>query len=107
MLIIDVKGKISLKIPYKDNLSTIAAKIIDTPNGDSVWAFNNQEFNPYNGVFTAKAINIPQNKTIKIELPIITLKINSKEIMPINACSFKIANNKNNEPNTYLVCFWC
>ena len=39
----------------------ILAKIILPPRGDSTCAFNNQEFNPYTGVFTANAINIPQN----------------------------------------------
>jgi hypothetical protein len=32
--------------------------------GDSTWAFSNQTFKNIVGVFTAKAINIPQNNKI-------------------------------------------
>jgi hypothetical protein len=54
-------GKINLNIPYKLNFNTIAAKIILPPKGDSTWAFNSQLFKKIVGVFTAKAINIPEN----------------------------------------------
>jgi hypothetical protein len=57
-------GNSSLNTPYKANFKTIAAKRTLPPNGDSTWAFNSQEFKPYNGVFTAIAIKIPANKTI-------------------------------------------
>ena len=40
----------------------MAAKIILPLRGASVWAFNNQLFNPYTGVFTAIEKKIPQNK---------------------------------------------
>jgi len=57
-------GRINLNIPYKLNFKTIAASTILPPKGDSTCAFNNQLFKNMVGVFTAKAINIPQNKNI-------------------------------------------
>ena len=57
-------GNINLKIPYKLNFNTIAAKITLPPKGDSTCAFKSQVFKNITGVFTAKAINIPQNKNI-------------------------------------------
>jgi hypothetical protein len=52
-------GNINLKIPYRLNLSTIAANIILPPKGDSTWAFKSQVFKKIVGVLTAKAIKIP------------------------------------------------
>jgi hypothetical protein len=58
------KGNINLNIPYRLNFKTIPANIILPPKGDSTWALSNQLFKKIVGVFTAKAINIPQNKNI-------------------------------------------
>lgn len=58
------KGNISLNTPYKLSLRTTAANIILPPKGDSTWAFNSQVFKKIVGVFTAKAMNIPENKNI-------------------------------------------
>ena len=55
------KGNINLNIPYKLSFNTIPASIILPPNGDSTCAFRSQEFRNIVGVFTAKAINIPEN----------------------------------------------
>jgi len=57
-------GNINLNIPYKLSFSTIPAKIILPPKGDSTCAFKSQEFKNIVGVLTAKAINIPQNSII-------------------------------------------
>jgi hypothetical protein len=57
-------GKINLKTPYRLNFKTIPANIILPPKGDSTCAFNNQLFKKLVGVFTANAINIPENKNI-------------------------------------------
>jgi hypothetical protein len=54
-------GNINLNIPYKLNFNTTLASNILPPKGDSTWAFNNQLFKKIVGVFTANAINIPQN----------------------------------------------
>jgi hypothetical protein len=42
----------------------MAANIILPDKGDSTWAFNNQLFRYITGVFTAKAMKIPINKSI-------------------------------------------
>jgi phosphoribosylaminoimidazole-succinocarboxamide synthase len=60
-------GNINLKIPYKLNFNTIAANSILPPKGDSTCAFSNHVFKNITGVFTAKAINIPQNKKNCVE----------------------------------------
>lgn len=57
-------GSINLSIPYKLSFNTIPAKIILPPRGDSTWAFKSQEFKNIVGVFTAKAIKIPENRNI-------------------------------------------
>jgi hypothetical protein len=55
-------GKINLNIPYKLSFNTIPANTILPPKGDSTCAFKSQLFKNIVGVFTANAINIPQNK---------------------------------------------
>jgi hypothetical protein len=54
-------GNINLNTPYKLSFNTMAANSILPPKGDSTCAFNNQLFRKITGVFTANAINIPQN----------------------------------------------
>lgn len=94
------KGKVgnnSLKRPYKANLSTIAAKTILPPNGDSTCAFSNQELNPYIGVLTPKAIIIPINKHTCRNKSKFILSKTSKSVLPEIEPIVRIDNNINKE----------
>jgi hypothetical protein len=62
MVTIGNRGRISLRIPYKLNFNTMAAKIILPPKGDSTCALSNQPFTKITGALIAKAIQIPKNK---------------------------------------------
>jgi len=93
------KGKINLNIPYKLNFKTIPASTILPAKGDSTCAFNNQLFKKIVGVFTAKAINIPQNKKICVVYSKVHLNKTSKYVVPAIADIVNIDSNKNNDPN--------
>lgn len=67
LVIYSVMGTTDLDALYKLNFKTIAANSILPPKGDSTCAFSNHVFKNITGVFTAKAINIPQNKKNCVE----------------------------------------
>ena len=41
--------------PYPPSFSSMAARIIDPATGASTWAFGNQRWKPYTGIFIRKA----------------------------------------------------
>jgi hypothetical protein len=95
-------GSINLNTAYKASFKTIAANKILPPSGASTWAFNSQEFKPYNGVFTAIAIKIPANKTICKEKSKSVLNTTSKYVDPATELIVRIESNIKRElPNVY------
>ena len=51
-------------MPYPPSFRRIAASTMDPATGASTWAFGNQRWTPYSGIFTRKAIRQPAHQIL-------------------------------------------